>query len=220
MENWGSVLLHSLFRCCGAHVKAFLPEGRGSLSTYSLCPICHSRGLLHGAFTPCPWWSALCVGLNIPLLPGESKAIGSCSKKSLVYIEIVSAKGIGAGLWYCLEHPPHPQNHLDYHWTGRAEILLVCGKLEIVSCLSLGSLIKQHIFFGHYQCTCSSVLFHGEGKRKECWDAWLPGAHDAVREETSTTRNNQYGRHKAVGLAVSTAHSLFPGKVNCDHLGG
>ena len=94
------------FADAGTHVRAFLHEGQGSLSTYSLYPICHGGGLLHGAFTPWLWWSGPCVELNIPLLPEEASATSSCSTKSLVCIEIVNAKGIGAGLGYCLQHHP------------------------------------------------------------------------------------------------------------------
>lgn len=112
MENWGSVLRHSLCRCCGKHVRASLPEGRGSPSTYPLYPICHGGGLLHGAFPPRPWWSAQCVEFNTPLLPEKARVSGSCRKKCLVYIEIVNAKGMGQGSDTACNNPP-PQKTIQ-----------------------------------------------------------------------------------------------------------
>lgn len=53
---------------------------------------------------------------------------------------------------------------------------------------------QQHIFFEYIKCTYPSVLYPEGDKRKESWDAWLPAAHHAIGEATSTNLK-QYRGH-------------------------
>lgn len=93
-EKLYSALLHS-FADAVEHLRASLPKGQRPECLFIIS--CHCGELFSWALILWPFGSAPCVELNMPLLPEKAKVPRSGSKKSLVYIEIVNAKGMGQG---------------------------------------------------------------------------------------------------------------------------